>query len=293
MVNSSLLRIFSFSLVSTLLLTTCTKNEEVLVTGNKALPDNTIENVIKENYVNKLYINLLGRKPNDTEYAAGLAQLNQNNLSKADRQALINVVLSNMEYWKRTDQLARDELLSSADSMDIELFIFVFNVEISMTMDSVIIKQYLELIARLELMHTVEADLASGLINIIGMHRRYVYNSVYDDINMGTVNFIVSMYENLLFREPTDEELIAATPMVNGTQSIIFLKIGSSKTDFIDILLGAREYYEGQVRNLYLRYLFREPLSEEMAAAASTYEANKDYAAIQISILSSDEYVGL
>ena len=120
MVNSSLTGVFGFCLVFTLLLSNCTKTEEVLVPGNLAPPDNTIENVIKENYVNKLYINLLGRKATDTEYTAGLALLNKNNLATADRRTLINSVFSQAGYWKRTDQLAREELLNSADSMDIE-----------------------------------------------------------------------------------------------------------------------------------------------------------------------------
>ena len=53
------------------MLISCDKTEEVYIEGNVAPPDETIENVIIENYLNKLYISLLGRKATDEEFSAG------------------------------------------------------------------------------------------------------------------------------------------------------------------------------------------------------------------------------
>ena len=38
------------------------------------------------------------------------------------------------------------------------------------------------------------------------MHRRMIYNSVYDKINMNTFNYINAAFDNLLFRYPTQYE---------------------------------------------------------------------------------------
>lgn len=61
----------------------------------------------------------------------------------------------------------------------------------------------------------------------------------------------------------------------------------------MDIILNTGNYFESQVRELYLRYLFRQPSSEEMVQLGASYKANLDYKALQKSILSSDEYVGI
>ena len=286
-------RLLLSALAVLMLLATCKKTEEVLIPGNVAPPDPTIENVVKENYINKLYINLLGRKPSEAEFNNGLVILNKNNLSNDNRIEIINSVLSDDEYYIRSYQIARDDLLQGADIAYFALWIEILENEITKTGDSAQIATYYGYIAKLELMLTIADDLKSGAIDVIGMHRRCVDNLVYDEINMGTENFVISMYQNFLFREPTDQVLRVASQMVNGIQSVVFLQVGDSKDDFIDIMLDSREYYEGQVRNLYLRYLFREPNTEEMAANASSYEANNDYAAIQRAVLSSDEYVGL
>ena len=46
----------------------CSKDSTELITNNVAPPDYTVDRVIKENYINKLYISMLGREPNVDEF---------------------------------------------------------------------------------------------------------------------------------------------------------------------------------------------------------------------------------
>ena len=43
-----------------------------------------------------------------------------------------------------------------------------------------------------------EIQYRNGLISVSEYHRRMVYNSIYDDINMNTFNYINAIFDNLL-----------------------------------------------------------------------------------------------
>ena len=115
---------------------------------------------------------------------------------------------------------------------------------------------------------------------------------------MGTENFVVSMFQNYFSRYPSSSELTNSKQMIdydpNATTSpVVFLQLGSSKNDFINIFFNYREFYEGMVRIQYSRFLFREPLTEEMASLTSSFKNSRDFKALQSYILSSDEYAGI
>ena len=146
---------------------------------------------------------------------------------------------------------------------------------------------------KLELLKASVADLNSGAINAIGLHKRCANNNFYAQINMGTENFVNSMFQNFLYRYPTNEELIHGKQIVDGFEGIFFLKSGHVKDDCLTIFFGCDNYFEGQVRDLYKKYLFREPTSVEMSEKAMSYKNSLDYKVLQKAILSLDEYAGI
>jgi hypothetical protein len=81
--------------------------------------------------------------------------------------------------------------------------------------------------------------------------------------------------------------------MVDGFNGILFLQVGQSKRQFQDIFFASDDYYEGQVRLLYSRFLFRSPSSEEMTQFSELYKSTGNYKLVMAQILSSDEYAGL
>ena len=115
-------------------------------------------------------------------------------------------------------------------------------------------------------------------------------NLIYDDINMGSENFVVSVFQSLLNRYPTIEELDAAKDMVDGRPAILFLKTGQTKDDFLDIFFSVRSYQEGQVSLLFNDNLFRSPNSSELINYTNYYIEQNDFESLLLEILSSAAY---
>ncbi len=272
----------------------CKKEDKlVVISNNQAPPDYTISSVVKENYVNKVYISVLGRKPDSNEFEAGLSNINQHNLSLADRQLFLDEVFAKPEYNQKLYETASVKLLNSYDTsaitQQIALYQFLLTDSAYASVFDIINME----IARLQELKAVPADLNNGSLTTIGMHRRLINNYFYDQINMGTENFVVSTFQHFMDRYPTGNELQQGKNMVDGLSAIIFLKEGTTKDDYMDIILATDNYFESQIRELYLRYLFRQPDSEEMSKYTSEYKSDLDYKKLQKNILSSDEYVGI
>lgn len=295
-------RVLTLILFFSVLIYSCKKKDkEVLIEDNTAPPDGTIPNVVKENYVNKSYISVLGRKPSSTELSSGMSILAQHNISVEDRNQLLDDILAKSGYNQRLYDLSVATLMNNLDTSLITQDIYIFTFLLTDTAYQSVWPQLTFEITRLEALKASVADLNSGMINTIGLHKRCVNNYFYDQINMGTENFVVSMFNNFLFRYPTDEELLHGKNMVDNFEDVIFLQTGYNKDDFMNIFFGGgfqnypgcNNYFEGQVRDLYLRYLFREPTSVEMSEKAAVYKTGKNYKALQKAILSTDEYAGL
>jgi hypothetical protein len=275
------------------------ETESILVPDNTAPSDPTVSNALTESYINKVYISLLGRKATDTEFSNSLNLLKKNNLSQLDREAFINSLFSNSQYKARVYELEREILLQGASPEIFFQYVYIFERELQLATNPVFI-QYLEYeLERVRQASEIGQDYIQGTIDLVEIQRRCVNNFVYDEINMGTENFVISVFQNFLFRIPTDgtendnNELENSKNMVDGNESILFLEVGSSKEDFLNIFFNSNSYFEGQVRTLFDRYLYREPTSYEMLFYTTQYKNNRDYEQLQRSILTSDEYIGI
>lgn len=275
-------------------MSSCKKKDDIVVIpGNQPPPDYTIPTIVKENYINKVYISVLGRKPDAVEYNSGMNHINQHNLSLADRTAFLNEVLAKPEYNRKLYEIASVKLINSFDTSAITAQIGVYQFLLTDSAYAPLFDIINMEIARLQQLKAVPADLNSGTINIIGMHRRLINNYFYDQINMGTENFVVSTFQHFMERYPTLAELEQGKNMVDGFNAIVFWQQGNTKDDYMDIILGTSNYFESQVRELFLLYLFREPTSQEMSKYAAEYKQSLDYKKLQKALLSLDEYVGI
>lgn len=283
----------TISFVVLLSLISCNKQEEILIDDNTAPPDYTIDDVVVESYINRSYISLLGRKPDSNEASSASTTLRQNNLSVANREAFLNGLLGRAEYFERQYDIGRSLYLNSVDTTGINQELLVLDIILSDPQYSAVWPLVeIEKTKLLELLE-IPDELTNGNIDMPEMHRRMVFNLIYDEINMGTQNFVVSMFQNFLFRYPTAAELAAGELMVDGFASTVFLENGRTKEDFMDIFFASGDYCEGQVRDVYTRYLFREPTAEELESLSVAYKADGDYQALVRSVLASDEYAGL
>ncbi len=280
-----------YALFAASLLISC--EEEQIIPDNVAPPDQTIENVTISNYVNRVYVSVLGREANGNELSAGYNLLGQNNLSNSSRMQFLGSVLSDASYLPHVYTLARIDLLGNLDTLDIYRQWEIDSAIITTQSNPDIIAYFVADMEKLDSLRQVSLDLDQHAIDITYMHRRCVNNYFYDQINMGTENFVVSCFEHFLNRYPTENELSSSKSMVEGVSAILFLQSGQSKGDFLSIFFSSTDYYEGLATNLYKRYLLRNPTSIEMGSAAQAFKSTRNYEQMQKDILSTNEYIGI
>lgn len=275
------------------LFASCSKTEEVIVRDNTPPPDHTIETVIIENYVNRVYIDVLGREPQPAEFDSAVARLKRSGLDSVSRYQFLDEVFSDSGYRWNVFNKAREELLNDLDTSEISSQISIFNFFLA---DSTYMLLWPVLgyeIERLDTLRSTGNGYTSNSMNITRVHRNMVDNWFYDQINMGADNFVIETFQYFLGRYPTSDELTAGVAMLNGNNDILFLQAGSGKEDYLRIFFESMDYYEGIVIRLYNRYLFRGPSSVEMTDAALKWKISGDYESVQKDILATNEYIGL
>ena len=144
----------------------------------------------------------------------------------------------------------------------------------------------------LEELRNARDDYEAGNIDISEFMRRIANNDVYDEINMGSENFVISCFENFFKRNPTEAELSASVTMVDGFASQLLLKDGNSKSDFLDIIVDSGEFFQGLIIDIYSLLLAREPDSQEMGEATLILSESGRYQECQLSVMITDEYAG-
>lgn len=276
-----------------LIISSCTKIEDIIVGDNTLPPDYTIENTTIENYINKLYISTIGREPTEAEFTTDFNLLRNANLSQKSREIVIDGILNKSEYSFNLFTLESANILNSVDTAKINERISSYQQFLLVTtnfLDSIYVAN------ELERMLTFQNSLTAfylGTTTITELYRAMANNIFFDEINMGTENFVVAMFQHFLSRYPTDSELESAKDMVDDKNATLFFETGNGKNDFLDIFFTSNEYFTGQTNILFNRYLFRNPSSEESVNYSLDYINTGDYKSLQKRILSSEEFIGL
>lgn len=289
-----------FGLLITLL-ASCTKNEteeiheNLVITGNIPPDPEGISTVELNNYINNLFIDLYGRAPTAEELETSGTLLKSADYSYISRAELINQLMLSYEYYKNINVLTSQKMLVDIDSVTIALEIDLYEYLIDyyeLTGDSLYIFQLEYELQKLYDLISAATDLSAGNIGISEYFRRYLNNSFYDAVNMGSLNFVVSCFENLLQRNPTDDELADGISMVDGNSSQLFLADGNSKQDFLDIITTTPEFYQGQILELFNIYLKRDPTSYEMYFYTNQLMEEDHFNNAKVDLLKSYEYAG-
>jgi len=268
----------------------CRKDETIA--DNTAPPDSTIEDVTITNYVNRVYISVLGREPDSNEKNSGFSLLRGANLSSDSRSQFLDAVFSRPDYKDHLYTLARINLLNNLDTVEIEEQLVTDSFALTITSDPNSLAIVNDQIVHLDSMRAIPADLQNSHLDATGMFKRCVYNYFYDQINMGTENFVKSVFQNFLLRSPTAYELAQSEQMIDiGQPAILFLQSGQSKTDFVNIFFSSSDYAEGIVLNLYQRYLSRTPSTSEMSSETQVFQMTHSYERVEKDILSKDDYI--
>lgn len=276
-----------------LLLSSCSKEELVTVGNNTPPPDPTLEAVTIENYINRTYILALGREPDETELTTAQQSLLAAGVDSTSRQDFLESVFSDASYLPTLYNQNRIDLLNNSDTSDFSNWITVFSIYLQDTSFQ-FQWPYLQFeIDRLTALRDAFPLFISGTITVDELQRRMCNNYVYDQINMGSANFVISTFQHLINRNPTAAEQQSGISMVDGNNAVLFLQAGLSKTDYLNILTHCNSYFEAQVILLYKKYLNRIPSAYEMSTGTLKYASTGDYTAVQRDILSSNEFIGI
>ena len=299
--QKSTLFILSFII---LVLFSC-KKDDVLIGNNDAPYYGGVPTVLVEFYVNRVFIDLIGREPFDEEMENEVAFLRSYDLSMEVRDSLIIKLQTDttyipgdssykFAYYHRMYEILKVRMLEGASNAEINQY--SSNAYQRYVVDSIagdMLNAYKQLLAFHNLQDVIKSELQyyNGIIGIKEIHRRMIFNGVYDEINMNVFNYINAVFDNLLFRYPTLFEFDESYKMISdNTPQILLGQSGQSKYDFADIVCDSRGFYEGVIQWAYLTLLARVPTSEEVDKLMNKFYYDYDFQYIQRQIMISDEY---
>ncbi len=288
-----------------LLFFTSSCKKDNIIPDNNAPYYDEIPTLLLENYVNRAYIDLLGREPLDDEMINDVQFLRNNDVSIGSRDTLLyklqydtNFVVGDssykIAYFHRFYDMVKVRLIEGASNAYINSenanWLFYYRQD-SIAGNMIDGNKKLLEYNKLNDIIKSEKQYMNGTISIKEYHKRMIYNSIYDDINMNTFNYINAVFDNLLFRFPTDYEFNECKLMIddNSTQ-LLMGSSGNSKFDMADIICNSDEFYEGLVNWTHITFLGREATAQEKDELMNDLIINNDYQKIQRIIMSSDEY---
>lgn len=295
-----------FSCFLLLAVSSCKKEEQIVFDDN-TIPDyNNVPTLLVENYVNKLYIDLIGREPTDVEMAADVATLEAGALSAAARALVVNKLMySNEEangtpyteaYFRKLYNDQKSRFLDAASEQVLESEYGLWRaVAYQDSLNGNLFGYEIIMLEANKVLDVLESrlELQNGTIQIDEMCRRMMYNSVYDDINMGSFNFINASFDDSFSRFPTQAEFdLVYNAIESNAAGVLFGTSVNNKVEYLQTLVANAAYDEGMIRWAYQTLLSREATSSEVFNRMSLFGPNHDIQAVQLFILSTDEYAG-
>ena len=281
------------------------KKDDVLIGNNDAPYYGGVPTVLVEFYVNRVFIDLIGREPFDEEMENEVAFLRSYDLSMEGRDSLIIKLQTDttyipgdssykFAYYHRMYEILKVRMIEGASNAEINQY--SSNAYQRYVVDSLAGEMQdanKRLLDYHNLQDVIKSELQyyNGIIGIKDMHRRMIFNAVYDEINMNVFNYINAVFDNLLFRYPTLFEFDESYKMISdNTPQILLGQSGQSKYDFADIVCDSRGFYEGVIQWAYLTLLARVPTSKEVDKLMNKFYYDYDFQYIQRQIMVSDEY---
>lgn len=294
-----------FTALGLFMVLSCSTTELVVVDGNTPYSTFNISDIKIENYVNRLYIDIIGREPLDVELAAEVERLKAGDLKRETRDSIIYRLMTDTTYSENEFSykaafvqnlynLAKVRCLEGVADSEIELKIGILAFgalqdSLEGNWDAYYQKQY-EILRNQATLDSRQA-VYDGVIPYHQMYSFMIDNAIYDAINMNSFNYVRSTFDQLLWRLPTSQEFDNGFAMIEFNQtSELFGLPGSDKNDYIRILSESNEMYEGMVIWCYQVYLSRAPLAGEVVTLLPTYIQQKDINWVIAQILVTDEY---
>ena len=298
---------FLFPILILLAILSGCEKETKLVPDNAAPDYEAIPTIKIENYVNRLFIDLIGREPIQQEMNQFTSFLKGNKLSIESRTELVNRLQTNTDFIandssyqkasnKRLYELLKARFIEGASNAEINEFIGIAQqnfINDSLNGNLGEAEKSKARVTNLKLILQIPDLLLSDSVDFRILYRILLINDVYDFINMNSFNYVRSCFNDLFNRFPSQAEFNVSYNMVeNNISGILFGQAGTTKTDFTNILVQSNESFEGTIRWLYRTYMARDAETYEVQTLMTQFILNKDIKWLQSQILITDEYAG-
>jgi hypothetical protein len=285
----------------------CKKDPKDNVEGIKKIPVYTETPTLKvENYVNRVFIDLISREPTDSEMTYFVNFLKENDLKIEARDTMAYRLQFDTTYsegegsyneayfqWFYEKSKGRFYKELSADEVFLEEIGIIANnaLKDSLNGDTVAFAQKNSELIKLQNVIYSKDRYRNGEIEFGDMMSYMIFNSVFDFINMNTINMIQASFDNLFYRYPIESERNNAFQMIENNASIVFLgQSGSTKEDYVRIVTESREFYNGMVLWAYKSLMARDPSSLEASYALQDLYLTRDFQKLERELIITDEY---
>lgn len=286
------------------LLSSC-KKETIVISGNDPVSAFNISRIKIENYIQRVFIDVIGREPLEHEMAESLQRLQSDSLKRSTRMAIIYELMNDESpregegsyraaYILNLYNLAKIRCMEGVSDGYIESRINIVSFgalkdSLEGNWDGYYRKQ--NTIRKYRAVIDSREQLFDRKIKFHHVFGTMINNGIYDEINMNTFNFVRAAFDELLWRLPTEEEFSNSFEMVeNELPSRLFDRIGSNKEDFVDILIHSPAMAEGLIIWAFQIYLNRAPTPLEIATFLPDFIQTGDIDFIISEIMVTDEY---
>lgn len=281
------------------------KKDPDLVLDNDAPYYSEVSDLLIENYIQRVYIDQIGREPFDSEMNSEKLTLKAGDLSLESREAMILNLQTNTDfipgdisykhaYYNRLYEQGKARFMEAASNGEIQEVMGpiaggIDNDSLNGNWEG-LYERYAKL-ARLQAVLDSEEKYMTGEMEISDVCAAMINNAVYDEINMNTFNFVNASFDNMFFRFPTEQEFFTGYNMVEFNQPGSLLGAsGQNKDEYARILADSREFYEGLVVWSYQILLAREPSTAETNQLMVDFVVDHDLQKVQRTIMITDEY---
>lgn len=300
-------KLYTFLFIA-LIFASCKKEpEEVVFSNNEIASYDQVPRILIENYVNRVFIDLIGREPTDLEMEAESNALKSANADVNSRNMLVQKLMFNEDFVEG-DGSYRDAFIrkfyedqkgrfidGASDANLLEDYNVFRSIAIQDSLEGNFLVYEIVMIEANKVLDVLNSreQLKNGEIDFREMCRRMMFNSIYDDINMNTFNFINATFDDCFARFPTESEYNGVEDAIefNGSGAL-FGQTVNSKPSYLNVIVNSNEFDEGYVRWVYGSFLAREATSNEVFVNAPLFSTEADYTLIQQKILISNEYAG-
>lgn len=278
------------------------KPEELVFPDNE-IPDYTgISTLTVQNYVNRLFIDCIGREPTDMEMDTTVVGLEAAALSMEARKELVLSLMTDTAtttgYHDKVYSDLKARFLEGAS--DAELMQRYSNLVFSALNDSlggnlVGYQVAMEAAGRIKAVVDGRDDYEEGNLALAGFCKRMCWNALYDEINMNSFNFVNATFDDLYGRFPTTAEFNVGYDIIEFNQAHAFFGMAAQdKPSYLDAMIANEEWAEGMVRWVAAGLWARQPTHSELLLGLEVFTSTDggNYEALLQEYLTTDEYAG-